>query len=180
MIHTLKQLNLFLKTETEKYKKQKLIRFFGWLPMFMCFGEAFGIYKLLTYLRKCEYHTNRRTPLRIWYSLKLKSIQNRFCVRIPINVFDEGLQIPHLGPIIVHPKCRVGKNCRIHVGVNIGAEKDMVPTLGDNCYIGPGAKLFGDIHIGNDCKIGANAVVNKSFPDGTVIVGVPGHSVGEE
>jgi serine O-acetyltransferase len=43
--------------------------------------------------------------------------------------------------------------------------------IGDNCYIGPGAKIFGAIEIGPDVAIGANAVVNKSFPGGGVTLG---------
>lgn len=47
------------------------------------------------------------------------------------------------------------------------------PRLGDNVYIGPGAKIFGPIEIGDNVAIGANAVVNKSFPDSVTIAGVP-------
>lgn len=47
------------------------------------------------------------------------------------------------------------------------------PTIGNNCYIGPGAKIFGKIKIGDNVAIGANAVVNKDFPDGVTIAGVP-------
>lgn len=177
MINTHDELKKCLEIETSKFRKSKFIRYFGWLPMFSCFGESFGIYKLIVILRKCEYYTNRREVFRYFYKLKLKSIENRFNVRIPLNVFDIGLQIPHLGPIIVHPRTRIGKNCRIHVGVNIGAEKDLVPVIGDDCYIGPGAKIFGGITIGDRCKVGANAVVNKSFGNDQTIVGVPGRSV---
>lgn len=79
--------------------------------------------------------------------------------------------------MIVHNKCKIGKNCRIHVGANIGAEKDLVPEIGDNCYIGPGAKIFGGIHIGNNVKIGANAVVNRSSEDGAVLAGIPAKKI---
>lgn len=48
------------------------------------------------------------------------------------------------------------------------------PVIGDNCYIGPGAKIYGKIVIGDNCAIGANAVVNKDFKDGNcTIAGVP-------
>lgn len=177
MIKTHDDLKKCLDIETSGFRKGKLIRYFGWLPMFSCFGESFGIYKLIVYLRKCEYYTNRGGLFQYLYKLKLKSIENKFNVRIPINVFDIGLQIPHLGPIVVHPRACIGKNCRIHVGVNIGAEKDLVPIIGDDCYIGPGAKIFGGITIGDRCKVGANAVVNKSFGSDQTIVGVPGHSI---
>lgn len=95
------------------------------------------------------------------------------------NCFGPGLSIAHAGTIIVHPDVRVGSNCRILACVNIGTGSDsMVPKIGDNCYIGPGVKMFGGIVIGDNVKIGANAVVNKSFPEGNcTLVGIPAHKV---
>jgi serine O-acetyltransferase len=56
-----------------------------------------------------------------------------------------------------------------------------VPRIGDNCYLGPGAKLFGAIVIGDNTVIGANAVVNKSFPNGNVTLGgVPARIISEK
>lgn len=93
---------------------------------------------------------------------------------IPINVFGPGLSLPHRGNIIINPDTKIGANCRIHVGVNIGAHKDKAPVIGDNVYIGPGAILFGDIEIADNVSIGANATVNKSFVDRNVtIAGTP-------
>jgi serine O-acetyltransferase len=61
--------------------------------------------------------------------------------------------------------------------VNIGTEaghSDAAPRIEENCYIAPGAKIFGPILIGSNSVIGANAVVNKSFPEGNQsIAGVP-------
>ena len=51
------------------------------------------------------------------------------------------------------------------------------PTIGDRVLIGPGAKIVGAIVIGDDCKIGANAVVNKDVPPNCTVVGVPGRIV---
>ena len=81
------------------------------------------------------------------------------------------------------PDSRIGANCRIHVDVVIGTRPgpdDLVPTLGDNCYIGPGAKIFGDIIIGPNTAIGANSVVNASFPEGFMtIAGAPARKVSD-
>ena len=52
-------------------------------------------------------------------------------------------------------------------------KEEEAPIIGDNCFIGPGAKLFGKIKIGDNVAIGANAVVNKSFGDNVTIAGVP-------
>ncbi len=68
---------------------------------------------------------------------------------IPIGVFGPGLRINHTGLLIVNKHAKIGAFCDIHQGVNIGQnhhEKD-VPTIGDHVWIGPGAKLFGDIYI---------------------------------
>lgn len=98
---------------------------------------------------------------------------------IPINVADKGLSIAHVGPIIINPNVKIGKNCRIHVGVNIGTsagETKQTPIIGDNVYIGPGAKLFGAIYIADGVAIGANAVVNKDcLEKNATLVGVPAH-----
>ena len=103
-------------------------------------------------------------------------MSERLGLQIPENCFEEGLSIAHYGNIVVNPNAKIGKNCRIHSGVNIGssATDDGVPTIGNNVYLGPGAKLFGEIVIGDNTVIGANAVVNKSFPlGGYTIAGVP-------
>lgn len=100
---------------------------------------------------------------------------------IPPNTFGPGLSIAHYGTIVVNPNARIGANCRIHVGVNIGTAKGteaQAPTIGDGSYIGPGAKIFGPVVLGNDVTIGANAVVNRSFPDGEcTLVGIPARPV---
>ena len=95
---------------------------------------------------------------------------------IPLNVIGSGLALPHYGTIVINSKSKIGKNCRIHVGVNIGANggSNAAPQIGDDVYIGPGAKIIGDIIIADGVIIGANAVVCKSidFPN-TVWAGVP-------
>jgi len=88
-----------------------------------------------------------------------------------------GLYIGHAGIIRIHPKVKAGKNLSIGQLVTIGelgpGHGDKVPTIGDNVYIGVGAKVLGEIKIGNNVKIGANAVVVKDVPDNATVVGVP-------
>jgi serine acetyltransferase len=102
---------------------------------------------------------------------------------IPPNAFGPGLSIAHYGTIVVNSNARIGANCRIHVCVNIGADArdgTKAPHIGDNCYIGPGAKIFGAIKIGNHVAIGANAVVNKSFVENNVSLGgIPAKVISE-
>ena len=105
----------------------------------------------------------------------------RLGYEIPINVFDYGLRINHRGTLIVNSKARIGKWCDVHACVNIGEGLDQkAPRIGDNCWIGPGAKLFGGITIGNGVMIGAGAVVDRSFGDQLRIAGVPAKVIKQE
>ncbi len=103
---------------------------------------------------------------------------------IPLNVFGPGLSIAHRGTIVVNTATRVGANCRLHACVNIGTKagyEDVAPKIGDNVYIGPGAKIFGEIEIANGIAIGANAVVNRSFLEPNVsIAGVPAKKISDK
>ncbi len=100
---------------------------------------------------------------------------------IPCNVFGPGLSIAHYGNIVVNGAARIGTNCRIHAGVNIGTQAGatfQAPKIGDNVYIGPGAKIFGPIQIAGGIAIGANSVVNKSFTEPDIsIAGVPARKI---
>lgn len=84
-----------------------------------------------------------------------------------------GLVILHSIGIVVNSSVRAGRNLVLEHGVTIGAEKGKSPVLGDNVFIGAGAKVLGDIRIGSDVKIGANAVVLTDLPDGATAVGIP-------
>lgn len=63
------------------------------------------------------------------------------------------------------------------LGVTVLYGGDDIPVLGDNVEIGVGAKVLGRIHIGNNVKIGANAVVIRDVPDGATAVGVPARNL---
>lgn len=68
---------------------------------------------------------------------------------IGLNCFGKGLSISHIGTIVVNHEARIGENYRLHVCVNIGTGS---PQIGDNVYIGPGAKLFGKIYIADGIR----------------------------
>ena len=109
---------------------------------------------------------------------------------VPTGVFGPGLCINHSQDVIINGFAKIGSNCRINAGVNIGSfgrynqditdsdqTNNNAPIIGDNCYIGPGAKIFGAIRIGDNVAIGANAVVLKDVPDNATVVGVPGRVI---
>lgn len=140
------------------------------------------IWKYEVILRSLEYAINNNQNIRkhiLNYRLYKYGVKLGFT--ISPNTFGPGLCLCHVGPIIINDHCNIGANARIHVGVNIGnysrLDKDWVPDstpiIGNNVYIGPGAKLFGKIKIGNNVAIGANAVVTKDVPDNVTVAGVP-------
>ena len=134
------------------------------------------IWKYEIFLRKHEYYRNTNSSfiLRKYYAIRHRHLGVKLGFDIPCNVFSGGLRINHFGYIVVNPKAKIGEFCDIHQGVNIGETDTGAPSIGDNCWIGPGAKLFGGITIGKNVMIGANAVVNKNFnEDSVVIAGVP-------
>lgn len=137
------------------------------------------IWKYQILLRKCEYYNNCKTGfinklIFKYYNLRRFKIGSKCNFEIPLNVFGKGLSIAHTGPIIVNGGAKVGENCRIHVGVNIGTQagySDLAPIMGNNIYIGPGAKLFGRITIADNIAVGANSVVNKDFLEKDISIG---------
>lgn len=96
---------------------------------------------------------------------------------MPIETkIGKGLYIGHWGGIVVHPDTIIGDNCNLSQGVTMGEggrEKRGSPQIGNRVYIGPGAKIFGPVTLGNDVAVGANAVVTKSLEDTAVVGGVP-------
>ena len=115
-----------------------------------------------------------------WYRFWLHNRSVKLGFSIPINVFGPGLSIAHYGTIVVSPAATVGKNCRIHEGVNIGATNgsSLAPRIGNNVFIGTGAKIIGDISIADDVAIGANAVVVRSITEkGVTYGGIPAKKI---
>lgn len=140
------------------------------------------IWRFQVALRRLEYHTNVTGSfysriMKLYLKVIVRRKGRKLGFSIPENVFGPGLAIAHAGTIVVNSHAKVGANCRIHVCVNIGADISdgtAAPHIGDNVYIGPGAKIFSGIIIGDNVAIGANSVVNKSFKDGNcTIAGVP-------
>jgi len=94
-----------------------------------------------------------------------------------------GCYIGHFGGIIVAGEVRMGPGCTFSQGVTIGiagrGEERGCPTLGANVYIGPGAKVFGLITIGDNARVGANAVVNRDVAAGVLVGGIPAQVIGK-
>ena len=84
-----------------------------------------------------------------------------------------GLIVQHGYGTIVAPR-KIGKNCWVNQGVTIGyTNNDDCPIIGDNVTVYCGAKVLGDVHVGNNVIVAANAVVVKDVQDNCVVGGVP-------
>jgi serine O-acetyltransferase len=132
--------------------------------------------KLLATIRAYE-KCNRKTGQVAKILGKILVIRHRFWsvvtgADIPLNCqIGGGLLIPHPNGIVIHPGAVIGVNCLIFQQVTIGARSGAgLPVIGGHVDIGAGAKILGNVRIGDHARIGANAVVTKSVaPQGTAV-----------
>ena len=99
----------------------------------------------------------------------------------PGAVIGPGFFIDHGMGVVIGETAEIGTDVTIYHGVTLGGinlqKGKRHPTIGDRVVIGAGAKVLGAITIGEDSRIGANAVVVRSVPANSVVVGVPGQIV---
>lgn len=99
----------------------------------------------------------------------------------PAAILGTGLFIDHATGVVIGETAEVGADVTIYHGVTLGGSSldrgKRHPTIGDRVTIGAGAKVLGPVAVGNDSRIGANAVVVKPVPPDSVVVGVPGQVI---
>jgi serine O-acetyltransferase len=99
----------------------------------------------------------------------------------PGATLGKRLFIDHATGVVIGETAEVGDDVMIYHGVTLGGSGNDTgkrhPTIGDRVTIGAGAKVLGAIKIGDDSRIGANAVVVKEVPSSAVVVGVPGQII---
>ena len=81
--------------------------------------------------------------------------------------------MPHTNGIVVNVGARIGCNCEIFQQVTIGEGKGGCPEIGNDVSIGPGAKILGRVKIGDGSRIGANALVVRDVPAGSLVLATP-------
>ena len=96
----------------------------------------------------------------------------------PGAVIGRRLFIDHGMGVVIGETAEVGEDVVLFHGVTLGGRSmrrgKRHPTVGDRVTIGAGAKVLGPVHLGDEVRVGANAVVAKDVPAGAVVVGVPG------
>lgn len=106
---------------------------------------------------------------------------NRFLTGVEIHPaakIGKGLFIDHGMGIVIGETAEIGDDCTIYHNVTLGGtghdKGKRHPTLGNNVLVSTGAKVLGPINIGDNVRIGANAVVLKDVEPNATVVGVPG------
>ncbi len=117
-------------------------------------------------------------PLRMYYRLRHQRYLERFGGGIGLDTVFAGVPVfPHgFQGVFISEGATIGKNCVIFHQVTIGSNTlpgspgRGFPVVGDNVYIGCGAKIIGNVHIGNNVRIGANCVVTRDVPDNATVI----------
>jgi len=132
--------------------------------------QAILVYRLFNWLHR------KRLPGQPFRFIFERFIEITCGISIPAQCrIGKGLRIHHFGGIILHPSVELGENCTLYHGVTIGDSGGcgLAARIGCNVLIGAGAKIIGEIEIGDYCIIGANTVVTKSLLPYTTAVGSP-------
>ena len=122
-------------------------------------------------------YQNLKGKTNLYYKLRTNicMVQHKFWsvvtgAEIDLNCkIGGGLLMPHPNGIVIHPDAVIGVNCLIFQQVTLAGRV----TLGFHVDIGAGAKILGPLFIGNNVKVGANAVVTSDIPDNDTQVGIP-------
>lgn len=118
------------------------------------------------------------------FALFLQSQSSRtFAVDIhPAALFGQGIMIDHATGIVVGETAQVGNNCSFLHGVTLGGSGketgDRHPKIGEGVLLGAGAKVLGNITVGDGSRIAAGSVVLAAVPPHVTVAGVPAKIVG--
>lgn len=109
--------------------------------------------------------------------LWVKKLSRKYGIQIqPKTKIGKGLYIGH-GYVIVNPTAVIGENCNLSQFTTIGSNHKRAAEIVNNVYIGPNVCIVEHVHIGDNAKIGAGAVVVKDVPANATAVGVPARNI---
>jgi serine O-acetyltransferase len=125
---------------------------------------------------------SRSRALRRWgrrlHVVLYRWIRNRYGIELPYTLkLGRRVVLEHQGAIVIHGLAEIGDDCIVRQGCTIGnrhLDRPFdAPRLGNRVEIGAGAQILGAVTIGDDARVGANAVVLSEVPAGCTAVGVP-------
>lgn len=138
---------------------------------------------LLASIRRYQYYCEKRGPWSLFRRRLARLKRNVLSILTSSDIdvrakLGRNLRLPHPNGIIIHGEVEIGDDCIIMQQVTIGLRPPgRVPRLGSRVYVGAGAKILGSVTIGDDARIGANAVVLSDVPAGATAVGIPARIV---
>ena len=128
--------------------------------------------------RKCNYYRNKNKLKFLFYRVNLNRLKYKYGYEISNNAqIESGFYIGHLGPVIINPNAKLGRNINISSGVTIGQQnrgsKKGFPKIKDNVWIGANSIIVGGITVGSNVLIAPGSYVNFDIPDNSIVLGNP-------
>lgn len=139
------------------------------------FRKDFRVSKYIIFIAK---KNNNKGIILLQYFM-IHHLSSKYHIETSRNTYiGKNLYTPHPFNIVIGHYVKIGNNCKIYHNVTLGQNKGAFPTIGDNVIIYTGAKIFGNINIGENAVIGAGAVVTKDVVANTIVAGNPAKIIG--
>lgn len=159
----------------------KRVNVFAYTSFFVYVRYLFlnSSFKFCFWFRWASYFQTRKYLLPVYGFCWLmhRHYKYKYGYDIPIGTkIGGGIYLMHFGCVIINGSAEIGENCTVFHGVTIGMARHgrkNVPLIGNNCVLGAGSKILGNITIGDNVMIGANTVVTKNIDSESVVAGNP-------
>lgn len=187
MITRKKDLVSILSVEYNRYNKEYSFgSILNRIKLFFIRDRRYFIWKFQKYMRKADYYRHTHEGIQIincimyvFYARKRNCLGEHLGFDFMGYNIPIGLQIYHPN-VVINSKSQIGENLHLY-GENVignNGNNNVCPCIGDNVMLGAGAKVFGNVKIADNNKIGAGAIVVTSFLEmGVTIGGVPAKRV---
>lgn len=176
MISNKKKLKEYIKADEARYTQRKPT-----ILGYIMGDEGYVMKRFLRLLRYLEYYTNKKK--RPWdyipyayFFVRFRRARIKTGVQLNINTIGKGLYIPHFAGGIYANCVSMGDNCIITTGCvlgNKGGNNSGSPKIGNNVEIAVGAKVIGNVTVGDNAVIAPNSVVIKDVPANAIVSGIP-------
>ena len=164
---------IFQDSNSQKFNFYRILKVF-------ISNRAGNIIPLFRYCSNIEHKTFFKKKILFYRYYRLCEKYNVF---FPIGTrVGSGLKFPHNFPVVINPQSVLGKNVIIHPCVLIGRDrgKPGAPIIGDNVFIGHGAKIIGNPIIGSDVFISPGAIITKNISEGSLVGAGVNHIINRE
>jgi acetyltransferase-like isoleucine patch superfamily enzyme len=160
-----------------------------WILRGLLYSPFFGKYGLPSYIGKPVFIENFKrifigTRVRIFPGARIQVVGTDASIILEDNIsIGQNFHITSIGELVIGKNTTIAENVMItnidheyqEIDIHILEQKHVISEtkIGENCFIGYGAVIQAGTILGKQCIVGANAVVRGTFPDYSVIVGVP-------